>query len=76
MCIRDREYGINENSGEQIGLNTQLFYISKGKEFGPMNAKNIVSLLNTKKINPNCFIRIESENTYSKRAYEIAELFE
>lgn len=71
----DQKYGINKNNEQEIGLNTQLFYISKGKEFGPMDAKKIVSLLNTKKINPNCLVRIENETTYSKRAYEIAELF-
>lgn len=71
----DIKYGLNKNIQQQIELNTQLYYISKGKEFGPMEAKKIVSLLNTKKINPNCLVRIENESTYSKRAYEIAELF-
>lgn len=69
-------YGFDDIVNTKIDLETKLFYISHAQEFGPFTAKRIVRLLNTKEINPNCLIRVENENNYSKRAYEISEMFE
>lgn len=63
----------NINDIFHINLNTKLFYVSKGKEFGPYPVKKIISLLKNKEINPNCYIRFQNNKEYSNKAFELLD---
>lgn len=59
---------------KQLDLNSNFYYISSGEQHGPYTVKHIISLLNSKKINPNCLVRHEDENSYNKRAKELLQV--
>ncbi|WP_417443266.1 DUF805 domain-containing protein [Joostella sp.] len=72
--VLEKDYRINNYTQAEINLNTIAYYASKGKEHGPHRIYEIIQLVQNKKINPNCFIRFEHEDTYTKRANELLEI--
>lgn len=71
----NKKHGINYNSEYQISSNTQVYYIAKGQECGPVDAIEIKNLLNRDEININSWVRTQYQSEYSYRAHEIVEIF-
>ena len=67
------KYEVDEHKSQRIDVNTKLYYISNGVEYGPVTVGRIAYLIENNDINQNCFIRFENESEYSKRANEIIE---
>lgn len=65
------KYEVDEFNFESINDKSKVYYISQGDEHGPVTIGRIAYLLENKKINQNCFIRFENENSYNRRVYEI-----
>ena len=59
---------------DDINLNTRFYYIERSKTYGPVTGKKLIHLVETNRLNKNCFVRQESENTFDKRATEIIKL--
>lgn len=74
LKILNREFNVDDSNINSIDLNDKVFYVSYGKEYGPYTVKKIISMLNTGKINHNCFIRFEHESDFSKRAVQLLEI--
>lgn len=64
-------YEFDQFEYENINANSKLYYISKGNEYGPVTIGRIAYLIENNVISQNCFIRLENENSYNKRANEI-----
>lgn len=58
-----------------LSLNSEVYYLEKSKIVGPIQLKKLISLVNSKKINPNCFIKTEVDLDYTKRAHEVVRFF-
>jgi len=58
-----------------LSLNSEVYYLEKSKIVGPIQLKKLISLVNSKKINPNCFIKTEIDLNYTYRAHEIVRFF-
>lgn len=61
---------------DYIDLNSMFYYLSEGKEHGPISFEKIINLINNNKVNPNCYIRLINEKEYHKRVIEILKSFQ
>lgn len=64
-------YNIKESGFDFNNLDTNFYYFSRGKEYGPTTAKFIIDLLKNNKIKPETYIRFENEKLYNRMAYEL-----
>tara|TARA_R110000868_G_scaffold189777_2_gene433346 strand:+ start:10441 stop:11169 length:729 start_codon:yes stop_codon:yes gene_type:complete len=58
-------------SNKKFDPSTLFYYASMGKEHGPISVSAIIKLVNSKKINGNCFIRTVNNKNYIGRAKEL-----
>ena len=54
-----------------IDEDTKIYYVSDCEEHGPIPISYLVYLLETGEINPNCFYKLQNEETYSHRVREL-----
>ena len=71
--VLKQKYDIESVILTKMNADTKIFYISEGTEHGPVTIGRIAYLIEINELNPNCFIRLENENSYKKRINEILE---
>ncbi|MBA6151197.1 SHOCT domain-containing protein [Gelidibacter maritimus] len=65
------KYQIDNFNIERIDVNSKLYYISGGNQYGPVSIGRIAYLIENNEVNKNCFVRFENESSFNKRANEI-----
>lgn len=71
IIVLKEKYEIDDFNIENINVNSKLYYISGGNQYGPVTIDRIAYLIENNKISKNCFIRFENESSYNKRANDI-----
>lgn len=69
-----QEYKQNPFKNGEIELTTLFYCLSNYKEIGPYTAKTIISMINSNKIKPYCYIRKIDEKTYYRRAIDLLNI--
>jgi hypothetical protein len=71
-ALRNELKMVNHDSEDlSISDNTKVYYVSDCKQYGPLPISYVVYLLKTRQINPNCFYKLQNEETYSHRVREL-----